>query len=1178
MKLLYYSLLLLLLLPLTLIGNDTRIFVSGYVTDVNTGNVVSDHQVTLKFKNQEPPYLFFDRANTNEFGYFSFVAELPFSKGFLHISTVDCFNELITNTIQFNKAQTSLTADFSICYSQQSSICRSDFFWVIQDDQPNVVTFMQSSLGKIDEWFWQFGDGTSSEEPDPTHLYNADGRYEVCLSVIGENGNCMDTQCYSIESNDDTLIYARYTHYPIPGTASTIQFHDLSLGNITAWQWSFGDGRSSAVQNPRYSYAIPGTYEVCLIVMKGGNQADTICQSIEVVYTGACQTSFLTFTDPLDPMTLHFVDVSTGDPDSWLWDFGDGHTSGLQNPVHSFINEGVNSVKLMTFNQAAGCQDSFVSIEVTAQQPDYLAHFNAFQLTDDDLNWRFADMSTGHPDKWLWDFGDGNTSNLENPVHTYSTAGVYEVCLTISDQNDNFGKSYCKTIYAGISQACKAKFTFNHEPTNPLIYHFTNTSQGDTLQVLWDFGDGNTSSQENPSHIFAGIGVYRVCITITDEPGLCSDSYCELITVAADIPLQADFEAFIFPESHLSAQFVNQTIGKHHVRIWSFGDGNTSYEQNPQYTYASEGVFDVCLHVLDLDSGLTDQFWQSIQITTDPACYADFIGLHSLFSPLVVRFANLSSGEIVSRNWDFGDGNVSSLKNPVHTFSAGGTFDVCLEVTDFSGNCNQQICREVTIDFEPMCEAQFDFLPALDQTLTIQFTDLSQGIMNKWEWDFGDGNISLLQHPAHSYADSGYYTVKLSVSHTDSLIWCNHEVSRQIYVFAPMPDCYADFIAYPDSGVNKPYLYHFKDLSAGQPDSWLWDFGDGSTSTVQHPTHQFEAAENYQVTLTIGQSNPFGASCSDTKSTAIESPDYFHIGGFIFAGNFPINNPVPVGDTAEIFLYRYKNNIVTPLDTARFTEYGYYHALYLLRDHYLIKARLTSGSPNIQNYFPTYFGDQLTWQNADYCFISDSNHYHLNIHLVNLPEMQPGAGSIEGTVIYHSSKFSQFVPAFNTVVLLYNQQMLPINYTYTGNSGAFDFAGLPMGTYYLAAESAGKLCEMFMVTLTEANPIVKDIEIEMYDAGSTPVIEKPMQEGVSVRVFPNPVTDKLFVEVIQTGNGIAECIITNISGITILHKQLALQSGKNLVELPALQLRPGVYILQINDLSSGSSSILKFVK
>ncbi len=1178
MKLLSFTLLLLLLSPFLLLGNDTRIFVSGYVNDVLSGNPIDEHQVTVKFKNQDPPFLFFEKTNTNEFGYFSFLFEIPFTEGVIHVSTVDCSNELITNTIHFGSSQTTIITNFEICYSQQASVCRSDFIYVADPIIPNKVAFKQTALGNINQWQWNFGDGSTSFDPDPVHYYNEDGRFEVCLSVFGNNGNCNDVYCFSIESNDDTLVQARFTYYPVPGNNATMQFHDLSVGNVSAWNWSFGDGRASSVQNPRYTYSSPGEYTVSLIAFKPGNQSDTVSHNIAVSPTGFCQASFITFPDHIDNKTLHFVDVSEGAIESWFWDFGDGHTSSEQHPIHSFASAGIYQIKLTTTNLSENCQDSFYSIQTIADQPDYLAHFNTFSLEGNDLMWRFTDLSTGNPEKYFWDFGDGNTSEIENPLHTYAAPGVYTVCLTSSDQNDLFSESYCKTIYAGINQDCVAFFSFAPDAINPLIFHFTNTSLGDTLDVLWNFGDGSSSTLSNPSHTFASAGIYKICITVEDTGGFCSDSYCQVITIAPDIMLQAGFEAFIFPENFQTVQFVNEIFGKYDVRIWNFGDGTTSFAQCPQHTYSSEGSYNVCLHVYDIETGLTDQFWKTIEISSEPDCNAGFKKLVSPYNPLSIRFADLSSGEIINRNWNFGDGSISTLKNPVHTFSNGGIFDVCLTIDDYSGTCADQHCEEITIDFEPLCVADFEFTPSQDQSLTISFLDLSQGIMNKWEWDFGDGHTSALQHPEHTYADSGYYNVTLTIINEDSLFWCNHSVSKQIYVFSPLPECFADFVVYPDSGVNKPYLFHFKDLSAGEPDSWFWDFGDGSTSGLQHPTHQYESPGNYQVTLAVSQHNPFGPSCYDSTTLVFSSPDYYHIGGFVFGGLFPINNPVFAGDTAEILLYRVHNNKIMPLDTAHFTDMGYYYSLYLLRDHYLIKAQLTDGSANQDIYFPTYFGNDLMWQDADVCFVADSNHYQLDIHLNELPEMPQGPGSISGSVMYHSFNTLQMIPALKTVVLLFNEQLQPLRYTFTENSGIFDFGGLPFGVYYLAAESAGKICEKYMIVLSEENPIVKDIEIEMFDQGAMPAHEPSVSDESFVRIFPNPVADQLFVQILHEDYGGVECMIANISGQTILRQQHTLLPGKNQLVIATTQLQAGVYFLQIRKLKTGQIKTIKFVK
>ncbi|NCC71829.1 MAG: PKD domain-containing protein [Sphingobacteriia bacterium] len=1178
MKMPFYSILLGLLLPILLTANDSQIFVSGYVKLLNTGNPVENHLVSVKCKNQEPPFLYFNHTFTNEFGYFGFVLDVPFTKGAITVSTIDCNNQLIIHNLQFNPAQTSLTTTFEICNNQQTSVCIADYIYIKDPVENNKFHFKQTSLGNPTTWNWDFGDGTTSTLSDPVHYYQKEKDFEVCLTIQGDNGTCTDTYCNGIESNDDTLILARFTYYPVPGTNSTVQFYDLSLGNVNQWKWDFGDGRTSAVQNPKYTYVIPGTYVVGLTVTKPGNLTDSISYTLEVAPVSLREASFLTFPDPVDPMTLHFIDVSSENNDYWHWDFGNGQSSELQHPVHTYTDPGLYSIRLTTGNQYENEEDSFVYTKIIKPQPSFITLFEGYSSEEDPLTWRFTDLSEGNPDKWMWEFGDGSSSELKNPLHTYQNAGTYEVCLTVSDQEEQIISSFCTIIYADIVQDCKAAFTWMPDAVNPLVCHFTNASGPNAGAFEWDFGDGTGSALPNPTHVYSEAGLYRVCLTVEDSLGLVSDLYCKIITVASDIPLQSGFKAFTYPEDQLAVQFVNSSIGKKDITIWDFGDGTTSFEDEPYHHYSSEGIYEVCLHLLDSETGISDQFWKTITISSEPVCLASFMELPSVFNPLSVRFADLSSGEIVLRNWDFGDETGSGLNNPVHYFTGGGIYNVCLNINDYSGACSDEFCKEIQIEYEPLCNADFNFSLIEDQPLGVTFTDLSQGIMNTWQWDFGDGSTSSLQHPEHIYADSGMYMVTLSISHTDSLVWCNHSVSKQIYVFVPLPACIADFTAHPDSGVNKPNLFHFTDISEGQPDSWLWDFGDGTFSDQQNPSHQFTDFGNYQVNLTINQFNPYGPSCSDTKTIAFSSPEYLHIGGFVFTGLFPINNPGPTGDTAEVQLYRYKNNQVFSLDTSYFTEMGYYYALYLLEDNYLIKAQLTNYSNHRQDYFPTYFGDELIWQNADLCYIADSNHYHLDIHLGQTSTYEQGPGSISGFVKYDSANYQQIIASANTVVLLFDEMQEPQDYTFTGELGEFTFPDLPLGIYYLAAESAGKICNLTLVTLTEDNQEAKDIELEMKDSGATSVVESPIPDADNWLIFPNPVSDNCYIKVFSSGSCKAEIRVSDITGRTIIQRNIILTPGQNLIGIETKEVPDGIYFVSFTEMETGNTSTKKMIK
>lgn len=1154
---------LLLLFVSALPAAAINLLISGYIFKDSTLQPVPNHVVTLKFKNQDPAYLFVDKAETDTSGYFSYYLELPFDRGTVQVSTVDCNNEILTHNLPFNDLHTQLQTNFSICVNQQLSYCLSDFMYVIDKDQPGKVIFKQAAFGNIVSWLWDFGDGNTSPESDPVHVYDDDGNYEVCLTIADDGGMCNSTYCDIIEIESDTICEAFFTQYPFPGVDNTLQFWDLSFGNIDSWQWDFGDGNTSEEQNPAHTFSQPGIYEVCLTITDYQEFCtDTYCKEVEVLPSAQCNANFAFFHDPNEPLTLNFLDNSTGNPDAWYWDFGDGNTSMEQNPSYSFSSEGIYDVCLTITNENTGCQDNYCEMVMVYNDPPCAAFFESFELTVDPYTYQFVDQSLGNITTWEWDFGDGTTSVHQNPAHSYYENGVYDVCLTISDEEGTCYDIYCETLYVGVTPDCMANYYFVQDSLNSFTFHFTDASAGDIDSWNWDFGDGNLSSQQNPTHTFAQEGVYFVCLTIANDEGTCSDVLCKEVIVTGDLPCQAEYNYFISPENPLQVQFIDLSVGDLDVWIWDFGDGTTSFEANPMHEYSQEGNYDVCLHILDINSGCSDQVCKNIEVLHNPSCSADFMFMPSMSNPLTYQFADQSTGNIVEWEWDFGDGSVSPQQNPVHTFPDEGTYEICLQVTNLVGNCVDVKCHDLTIEVEELCEADFDY--AQDQTdpLVFQFTDLSQGIMTQWTWDFGDGAGSSLQNPVHQYADTGTYTVTLTIENPDSLAWCYQMVQKLIDVEAPAPECTADFTAVPDSGVNKPYLFHFSDLSTGNPESWFWDFGDGNTSTEQNPSHQFETADNHTVMLAVEKYNPYGQNCTDTIFNVISTPEYFHFGGFVYAGDYPINNPEHLGDTAEVFLYRYRNDRMIPVDTSRFTDLGYFFALYLLKDHYLIKTRLTKGSANAKNFFPTYYGDELLWESATQLHLIDSSHYHLDIKLHETTETESGTGSISGDVT--QQRFWQtpsVTPAADAEILLFDAGYNPMQYVFSNDAGAFGFSQLPFGTYWLIAESAGLFSEPVQIELSESNPAVSGIQLEMFSEDITGInAAESGQEHITL--YPNPAVDILFIELQAAKSEKIKLEIINPAGQTLLESIQNLAQGHNRIALDISTLPTGLFIVR----------------
>jgi len=879
-----------------------------------------------------------------------------------------------------------------------------------------------------------------------------------------------------------------------------------------------------------------------------------------------------------NPLAAQFLDISQGNPDSWLWDFGDGTVSFEKDPYHVFAMEGVYDVSLTIFNQETGCQDSFGEMVMIYNQLPCTSFFNLYQFPVDPATFQFVDMSSGTVDLYHWDFGDGQTSEYQNPAHSYYENGIYNVCLTVSDATGSCIDEYCETMYVGIIPDCEADFYFLQDSLNPLTFHFSDISTGDIDFWDWDFGDGTTSSQQNPSHIFPGEGIYIVSLTIGNDAGNCNDELCREVTISGQQICQATFNYFIFPDNPFMVQFIDFSTGIINVWIWDFGDGNFSFETDPVHIYENEGNYTVCLYVMNTSTGSTDQYCKEVEISNNPDCFSEFTFLLCSGDLFTFQFADQSGGNIVEWSWDFGDGSVSTIKNPVHTFPGEGVYQTCLTVKNSMGNCEETSCKTVIIDVPDLCNAEFEYAEVPGQQLTVQFTDISAGIMNRWYWDFGDGVISETQHPVHTFSDSGVYIVQLSVYHGDSIAFCNSTILKQVPVYVQKPFCQAGFTAVVDSGINKPYLFHFADSSLGEPDLWHWNFGDGTTSDEQNPEHQYVEYGTFQAKLTITSINLYGENCIDSIVQLLVMPEYYHIGGFVYGNGYPINNPVDNGDTAVVYVYRFENEQTTPLDTASFTDLGYFYFLNLLESNYLLKMQLSTGSTHFTDYFPTYFSDHLLWQDAGFVHLADSNYYDAHVSLKEIPNRGSGIGQIKGSVIsFYEAMGGYPLPAANTEVLLFDNNMQAIAFENTSGSGDFRFENLELGTYYLLAESTGMLTEPVSVTLLNTSPVVDNIQLSLYSSGLT-VINDPDENEFDVQIYPNPVNDYLFLKINSVHTSMPQISLAGISGQEIHLESPGFPSGDKTIRLNVSKLPQGFYVLKIISPDGRYYKSLKFIK
>ena len=206
-------------------------------------------------------------------------------------------------------------------------------------------------------------------------------------------------------------------------------------------------------------------------------------------------------------LDIAFQDKSTGDPDAWSWDFGDGRTGSRQDPTHTYAEAGEYQVTLtVTTADSTATKTRTVTVDpVPAPAADFGSDQDAGSLEV-----RFTDTSRGDPDAWSWDFGDGRTGGRQNPTHTYAEAGEYQVKLTVS----NVGGSDSKTTTVTVKSVPSAAADFTAEQdAGTLKVRFSDSSTGKPTSWSWDFGDGDTGSRQNPTHTYAEAGEYQVKLT-----------------------------------------------------------------------------------------------------------------------------------------------------------------------------------------------------------------------------------------------------------------------------------------------------------------------------------------------------------------------------------------------------------------------------------------------------------------------------------------------------------------------------------------------------------------------------------------------------------------------------------------------------------------------------------------
>lgn len=625
-----------------------------------------------------------------------------------------------------------------------------------------------TNLGNVVAWDWDFGDGSTSTDQNPSHSYAQSGLYNVSLTASTDNG------CWAVYTETVDVNPIPNTDFVAPQVChnSATQFVNTTLfpQTIGSWEWDFGDGSpvNTSDWSASHTYASPGTYDATLTAYSQNGVCTN--NTTHTVSVAPLPTPDFDFEDVCFGYSVEFENTSTGNVTNAVWNFGD-NTPPIYtiSADHDYISPGSYDVQLTVTNQT-GCTDSIEQTVTVSPSPQSFFDFDNVCDGDPVI---FTNSSILPPNgtiqNWSWNFGDGSATNTSQwePQHTFPNDGVFDVTLITFSPDLVCSDTLVDSVR--IYSTPIPNFTFENvcfgEPMQ-----FASTSVGEISSWKWDFGDGSSPNlNQAVSHTYDSAATYTVRLTVTTIYG-CTAFIDQDVTVYPSPEVSFIAEAVCNDDSTIFMS--TSSVGSPSTIVsydWRYGDGSTlDNGQTAYHVYPNDGTISAT-HIITTSDGCVDSISQPVVVHPNPIVGFSGDPVEGC-SPLCVHFTELSgiaSGYNTSWFWDFGDDEASTEQNIEHCFENEGTstskfFDVTLTVTSNHG-CVTTLVKDDYVEVFPTPISRFIYSPH-NATIVfprIDFDDESVGA-NYWAWEFGDDqviNTSGLQNPSYTYLEVGSYTV-----------------------------------------------------------------------------------------------------------------------------------------------------------------------------------------------------------------------------------------------------------------------------------------------------------------------------------------------------------------------------------------------------------------------------------
>ena len=720
-----------------------------------------------------------------------------------------------------------------------NNICQQDSFQIMNTSSFNSILFS-----------WDFGDSITIDSVfEPSYVYDENGQYQITL--IAETVElCRDT--FSQIVNIIELPVVDLVFNTTEGCAPLeVEYTNNSYGDNIQQLWLIG---------------LDTFFDAQPTIVLDSVINDSIIPIEFIIYNSCAEesayTEVLVFPNPLvdfginddegcSPDTVFFANATLGNPESFLWDFGNGNISTSFNPNPQIYYSPDDSISTYTISLSATnfCGTGYLEKEIIVYPNNVDAFFEVDTLSGcPPLEVNVTNYAT--VGSFIsYDFGDGGTYIGEDLTYLYEEPGEYLITQYAALCGHDIYVSDTITVFPLANVSFEAP---NYSCLGDTVFFENFSTEG--IGAEWHFGDGFISNDYNPTHVYNESGVYEVMLIMYSTFNNCPDTLVkEIFIPESPIPL---FSAPLQICQNESIQFVNQSIGGLNYQ-WDFGDGNGSELFQPNHNYSSSGVYDIELAVFDEFQCSSDTTMYNLIVNDLPSSDFEVSNFNPCQFHDTIQINNISAG-FISSEWILNGQTLSTNNNGINlNFDQIDSNEIELVVTNIFN------CKDSTSQFIDVLPSPIAISNIIDtsgcQPLSLDFLNLSEQ-SNLTYWYFQNGNSSVENGFQFIFNEFGNIQAYLIASNTNG---CPSDT--QLINIDVLPRSIADFEIIEFDSCGSPTLVEFINQSEYSQD-FNWTFGTQETSNLFEPSINFENTGEFNVELIT--SNSYG--CMDTIDQSIE--------------------------------------------------------------------------------------------------------------------------------------------------------------------------------------------------------------------------------------------------------------------------------------------------------------------